>query len=170
ELSANWQDLIHEFDYPMPNGFYLFEKDEKTGLNKEVPVNRKGRPLDAPVPFVYKLSRFMHNLMFEPGKNLFGLMQKFSAKVEGTPWEKRLHRFEHANKVWLYDCKDCGDCALMDLAYVCPMSQCPKNQRNGACEGSYYGWCEVYPNERKSVWVQAYARLKKYGEEEQLNS
>src|SRR5690606_8504436 len=21
ELSANWQDLIHEFDYPMPNGF-----------------------------------------------------------------------------------------------------------------------------------------------------
>ena len=170
ELSANWQDLIHEFDYPMPNGFYLFEKDEKTGLNKEVPVNRKGRPLDAPVPFVYKLSRFMHNLMFEPGKNLFGLMQKFSAKVEGTPWEKRLHRFEHANKVWLYDCKDCGDCALMDLAYVCPMSQCPKNQRNGACEGSYYGWCEVYPNERKCVWVQAYARLKKYGEEEQLNS
>ncbi|HHW06292.1 MAG TPA: methylenetetrahydrofolate reductase [Clostridia bacterium] len=170
ELSANWQDLIHEFDYSMPNGFYLFEKDEQTGLNKEVPVDRKNRPLDAPVPFVYKLSRFMHNLMFEPGKNLFGTMQRIAANAEGTPRAKRLHRFEHANKVWLYDCKDCGDCALMDLAYVCPMSQCPKNQRNGACEGSYYGWCEVYPNERKCVWVQAYARLKQYGEEEQLNS
>ncbi|NLL17875.1 MAG: methylenetetrahydrofolate reductase [Clostridia bacterium] len=170
ELSANWQDLIPEFQYPQPNGFYVFEQDEKTGLNKEQLTNRKNRPLDADTPFVYSLSRFVHNMMFEPGKNFFGMMRNISAKIEGTPREKRFHRFEHMNKVRLYDCKDCGDCALMDLAYVCPMSQCPKNQRNGACEGSYNGWCEVYPNERKCVWVQAYARLKKYGEEEQLNS
>ena len=58
----------------------------------------------------------------------------------------------------------------MDLAYVCPMSQCPKNQRNGACEGSYNGWCEVYPNERKCAWVRAYARLKKHQEEDNLQA
>ena len=63
-----------------------------------------------------------------------------------------------------------GDCALPDLAYICPMSQCPKNQRNGACQGSYDGWCEVYPNKKKCIWVQAYNRLKKYGEEDQLGS
>jgi methylenetetrahydrofolate reductase (NADPH) len=73
-------------------------------------------------------------------------------------------------KVLIYDCKDCGDCALTDLAYSCPMSQCPKNQRNGACGGSYNGWCEVYPGKRKCVYVKAYARLKKYGEEIQLDS
>jgi methylenetetrahydrofolate reductase (NADPH) len=56
----------------------------------------------------------------------------------------------------------------LDLAYLCPMSQCPKNQRNGACGGSLDGWCEVYPNEKKCVWVRAYARLKKYGEEGSL--
>jgi len=60
---------------------------------------------------------------------------------------------------------NCGDCALFDTAFVCPMSQCPKNQRNGACGGSYEGWCEVYPNEKKCIWVQAYERYKAYGEE-----
>ena len=48
------------------------------------------------------------------------------------------------------------------------MSQCPKGQRNGACGGSYQSWCEVYPNEKKCVWVQAYARLKAYQEENTL--
>jgi methylenetetrahydrofolate reductase (NADPH) len=48
------------------------------------------------------------------------------------------------------------------------MSQCPKNQRNGACGGSYEGWCEVYPNEKKCIWVQAYERLKTYNEETKL--
>jgi len=57
---------------------------------------------------------------------------------------------------------------LIDLAYLCPMSQCPKNQRNGPCGGSFGGWCEVYPQKRKCVFVRAYARLAKYGEEECL--
>ena len=63
---------------------------------------------------------------------------------------------------------NCGDCALFDVAFVCPMSQCPKNQRNGPCGGSYDGWCEVYPNEKKCVWVQAYERLKAYEEEDSI--
>ena len=170
ELSENWEELIHEFDYPQKNGFYIFERDEKTGLNSTREVERKNLPLDDKVPFVYRLSRFVHNLVFEPNRNLFGLMQKVSAKVDGGSLEKPYHWVEHMGKVLLYDCKDCGDCALMDIGYVCPVSQCPKNQRNGACEGSYDGWCEVYPGERKCIWVKAYARLKKYGEEEMLNS
>ncbi|MEW6621534.1 MAG: methylenetetrahydrofolate reductase C-terminal domain-containing protein [Bacillota bacterium] len=170
ELSTNWQDLVHEFDYPMPNGFYYFEKDTKTGLNTDVPVNRKNRSLDAPVEFVYPLSRMVHNLVFEPGKNLFGLMKSIAKKVDGSSLENLYHGIEHLGKVLMYDCKDCGDCALLDLAYICPMSQCPKNQRNGACGGSYYGWCEVYPNKRKCIYVKAYSRLKKYQEESKLDS
>jgi methylenetetrahydrofolate reductase (NADPH) len=66
------------------------------------------------------------------------------------------------------DCQECGDCALFDLAYFCPMSQCPKNQRNGPCGGSRNGMCEVYPEEKKCIYVRAYKRLKAYGDEEQL--
>ncbi|MGI6225878.1 MAG: methylenetetrahydrofolate reductase C-terminal domain-containing protein [Peptococcales bacterium] len=168
ELTPNWLELVPEFDYPQDNGFYYFVKDEKTGLNSEKTINREGLPLDTPVDFSYRISRLMHKLMFEPNKKLFGPMRGISKRIQGTSLEKAFHKFEHFNKVLLYDCKDCGDCALPDLAYICPMSQCPKNQRNGACEGSFDGWCEVYPNKKKCVWVKAYSRLKKYGEESQL--
>ena len=170
ELSPNWQDLVKEFDYPQTNGFYYFEKDEKTGLNTDRPTNRANRPLDAPVGAMNTMMRGMHKLLFVPNKKLFPMMRGMYRAAEGKKkTEKRLHALEHLAKVVMLDCKDCGDCAILDLAYLCPMSQCPKNQRNGACGGSFNGWCEVYPNEKKCVWVRAYARLKKYGEEASLD-
>jgi methylenetetrahydrofolate reductase (NADPH) len=108
--------------------------------------------------------------MFEPGKKLYGLMKSLSGKVAGTKIEPLFHKLEHLTKVVIFDCKDCGDCALIDVAYLCPMSQCPKNQRNGACGGSFDGWCEVYPGKKKCIYVRAYVRLKKQGEEQQLEN
>lgn len=170
ELSKNWMDVVHEFDFPMENGFYYYQKDEKTGLNTEVPTERKGRPLDTKVEFTYRVSRVMHSLIFDPGKNFFGLMKGISKGVQGKGIERCYHGLEHLAKVMIYDCKDCGDCALMDIAYVCPMSQCPKNQRNGACGGSFNGWCEVYPEKKKCIYVRAYSRLKNFGQESELDS
>lgn len=167
-LVAQWPDLIKYFDYPIPGGFYYYERDAATGLNKELPVQRQNRPLDSKVEHSYGFSRFFHRLMFEPDKKLYGLMKGLSGKVSGTKMEKIFHKLEHLTKVIIFDCKDCGDCALIDVAYICPMSQCPKKQRNGACGGSFEGWCEVYPGKKKCIYVRAYARLKKHGEEEQL--
>jgi len=63
-----------------------------------------------------------------------------------------------------FTCKDKNRNQLESNLY-CPMSQCPKNQRNGACGGSRKGFCEVYPDERLCIYVKAYAGLKRYGEE-----
>ena len=126
-------------------------------------------PLDAPIDFSYRMSRLFHQLMFEPGKNLYGLMAAISRDAQGSKLEGAYHKLEHLAKVLIFDCHDCGDCALIDVAYSCPMSQCPKNQRNGACGGSFNGWCEVYPEKRRCVYVIAYARLKNYGEETGLD-
>jgi hypothetical protein len=63
-------------------------------------------------------------------------------------------------------CKDCGDCSLPEIAYVCPESMCAKNQRNGPCGGTRDGLCEVYDTE--CIWSQAYERLKAYGEEAEM--
>ena len=49
------------------------------------------------------------------------------------------------------------------------MSRCPKSMRNGACGGSFNGWCEVHPGKRHCIYVKAYARLKHYGEESRLD-
>jgi methylenetetrahydrofolate reductase (NADPH) len=167
-LVPQWQDLVGYFDYPLSDGFYYYERDPVTGLNKETPVRRQNRPLDANVEWTYGFSRFFHKLMFEPGKKLYGLMKTASKKISDTGMAKIFHNLEHVAKVVIYDCQDCGDCALLDVAYVCPMSQCPKNQRNGPCGGSFKGWCEVYPGKKHCVYVRAYVRLKKYGEAEHL--
>ena len=43
ELLPNWPELVHEFDFPQPNGWYYFEADKKTGLNTETPAARNER-------------------------------------------------------------------------------------------------------------------------------
>ena len=69
-------------------------------------------------------------------------------------------------KIASFDCRDCGDCSLPDIAYLCPESQCVKNQRNGPCGGTRQGKCEI--GEKDCIWARAYDRLKAYGEEEQM--
>ena len=66
----------------------------------------------------------------------------------------------------MFDCRDCGDCSLPEIAYLCPESQCVKNQRNGPCGGTRDGKCEV--GDKECIWALAYERLKAYGEEDEL--
>jgi len=166
ELAGRWRDLLTEFDYPQEKGFYLFKRDEKTGLNAST-ESRKTQEPDRPLN--YELSRAFHKMLFEPGSGLFKPIQKLLQRVDSSPFLYRLlHSFERWIKSLLYGCKDCGDCALFDAAYLCPVSQCPKDQRNAPCGGSYLGWCEVYPNEKQCIWVKAYVRLKSRGEEDAI--
>lgn len=166
ELAPNWRDLLPEFDYPQPNGWYFFDKDPETGLNAEAPVDRSGnRP---GVSLGYRCFRLLHATCFEPKGVFFGLMSGLARAVDGSRLEHFFTRLEHIGKQVTNECLHCGDCAIFDVAYLCPMSQCPKSQRNGPCGGSYEGWCEVYPGERQCVYVRAYNRLKHYGEEAEL--
>lgn len=168
KYEANWQSHVSEFDFPMKNGFYFYKKDEKTGLNTEEPTEIDKDALEMKVGFIYHLSHFTHWLMMTPGRNLFNFMRGFYKLIDGTKVMRPYHFCEHMAKTILYDCKDCGDCALTHVAYSCPMSKCPKHQRNGACGGSRDGWCEVYPGKKKCVYVKAYNRLKGYGNEDEL--
>jgi methylenetetrahydrofolate reductase (NADPH) len=70
-------------------------------------------------------------------------------------------------KLVLFNCRKCGDCALPDMAFLCPESQCPKFIRNGACGGSEKGRCEVR-KDKMCVWVKVYERLKARHEEAKL--
>ncbi|HTY62950.1 MAG TPA: methylenetetrahydrofolate reductase C-terminal domain-containing protein [Acidobacteriota bacterium] len=166
ELAGSWMDLLPEFEYPQENGFYYFERDGATGLNTDKPAVRAQKPGR---PAVYLLSRVFHASIFEPSSPLFKPMQRFMKFVDSARWRyKALHFFEHCSKSTLYSCKDCGDCALFDAAYLCPVSQCPKDQRNAPCGGSYQGWCEVYPAEKLCIWVRAYLRLKAQHREHEI--
>lgn len=166
ELSPRWREFTGEFDFPQKDGFYLFEKDEKTGLNSDKPAVRNAKPANPPI---YMFSRASHKVMFDKNSFVFKGLTPIAKSIDKDPKLKRAFaKFELVNKTILFTCMDCGDCALIDAAYLCPMSQCPKGQRNGPCGGSYKGWCEVYPGEKKCIWVRAYARLKKYKAEDTI--
>ena len=64
---------------------------------------------------------------------------------------------EDMSKKMLFSCRECGDCSLQHLAFLCPESQCPKHTRNGPCGGSRKSRCEVHP-ENYCVWFKAFRR------------
>ena len=173
---TDWSQMARELCFHLPGEFFYFEKDEATGLST-TEINR--RYLDSKttaarqearsrVPTSYKLNRFAHDRLFEQESVGFRLGRRLAAASERTSAgvQRALHSIEHAVKSVAFDCRDCGDCSLPDIAYLCPESQCAKNQRNGPCGGTRQGKCEV--GEKECIWALAYDRLKAYGEEESM--
>ena len=119
-------------------------------------------------PITYRLNRVLHDRVFERGTMGFKAARKISEVVDKAPAviKKIVHGAEHVAKIATFDCRDCGDCSLPEIAYLCPESQCAKNQRNGPCGGTRQGKCEV--GEKECIWALAYDRLKAYGEEETM--
>ena len=166
EYGADWQAAARDVMFAQPGCFWAYELDEETGLNKPV-RNPLGPDLfgDKAIRGNYRMSRAFHHMVFMPGKPINKVFRLVETKREEKKGRLRKHRLEHLGKVMLYDCIDCGDCGLYACGYSCPMSQCPKHQRNGACGGSKDGWCEVFPGQRYCIWYKAYNRLKHYGQQ-----
>jgi methylenetetrahydrofolate reductase (NADPH) len=169
----DWVALAREIQFPLPGEFYFFERDPETGLSSDVVSSsylesRRRRRTDLRVPVRYRFSRKLHQVAFADDAPLHPTGRAVYRKIEQAPKAigKAAHALEQAAKVSMFRCKDCGDCSLPEIAYVCPESMCAKNQRNGPCGGTRDGLCEVY--ETECIWSQAYERLKAYGEEEEM--
>lgn len=176
----DWKQFVHEINYHQPGEFYLFEKDESTGLgdptrlNTEYVESLKHPPKTENVTLGYRASRVVHKMAFTPGKGLHsaarGLYNHLGAaenNAEMKHWPLRvMHAIERAGKQIAFGCKDCGDCSLPDCAYLCPESSCSKGARNGPCGGSSDGDCELA--DKPCIWARAYERTKYYGESEAL--
>ncbi|MDR0500858.1 MAG: methylenetetrahydrofolate reductase C-terminal domain-containing protein [Coriobacteriales bacterium] len=163
-MQDRWQDLADELSYGEPDGFYYFQNDMIT-LAAQNELCRKRKLMRG-----YKISRFFHRLVLTRNKGFYKILSSVMNAKERKRGINRAHKLEHLGKSVLYDCMDCGDCGLEACIYTCPMSQCPKCQRNGPCGGSFNGWCEVFPNERYCIHFKAYHRLKKYNETSKLDS
>jgi methylenetetrahydrofolate reductase (NADPH) len=166
---TDWIEFAREIRFSQPGEFYYFEQDPDTGLSS-TEINRdyllsKANPPAAPLP--YRASRLVHQQLFEEESRGFRAGQLLYQIVERSPkLSQALHRAEHALKTLIFDCRDCGDCSLPEIAYLCPESQCAKNQRNGPCGGTRQGFCEV--GDKECIWSLAYDRLKANGEEERM--
>jgi methylenetetrahydrofolate reductase (NADPH) len=168
-----WQRFAREISFPFDDEFYFFEPDERTGLSSDRPSAaylepRRLRRTALRTPLRYRFSRRLHGALFDDHAPLFPAARAFYRALERAPrpLPRAAHGLEQAVKVTLFSCRDCGDCSLPEIAYVCPESICAKNQRNGPCGGTRDGLCEVFDSE--CIWSQAYERLKAYGDAESM--
>jgi methylenetetrahydrofolate reductase (NADPH) len=168
----DWKEFYKELSYPLPEEFYLFKQDasglpipeyQETYITSKKPTSRLFQ-IAVTEPPLYRVSRFMHTLLFNQKSLFYHAIRMFYRAIDGKkPIEKTCHTLEHLSKAALFGCHDCGDCSLPEIAYLCPEDKCSKNQRNGPCGGSRRGLCEV--DEKKCIWRKAYTRLKPHAEE-----
>jgi methylenetetrahydrofolate reductase (NADPH) len=169
----DWREFAREIQYPLENEFYYFPRDEVTRLADASaihPAYEKSladRKTTGKRPLSYRFSKWIHDLAFTPGAMLYKLGQRiYSNSSDPSNGPALLRIVEHASKSALFGCKDCGDCSLPDIAFLCPESQCAKNQRNGPCGGTRDGKCEV--EDFECIWSRVYDRLKYEGHELQM--
>lgn len=158
ELKDSWREFVPKFSFSQKRDGYFFPEDPgmtaSTAALTPLPLHIRKK---ASVNFAF--SRLTHRTVFTKGtagfafgKAVYSFLEKHSAL------EQCAYFFERQIKRALFDCQECGDCALFTTGYLCPMSQCVKFQRNGPCGGSKNGKCEGNAN-KDCIWLRSYTRL-----------
>ena len=170
---GDWRQFAREIRYSRPGEFFAFAEDPATGLANPAHLHPDyveslgTRPASANVTYSYRFSKFVHGLMFTENRGLWSLGASLCRNAKDPMQGPALLRAaERVGKSMMFGCKDCGDCSLPDIAFLCPESSCAKNQRNGPCGGTRDGKCEV--DDFECIWSRAYDRLKHEGREQEL--
>ncbi|HET9656699.1 MAG TPA: methylenetetrahydrofolate reductase C-terminal domain-containing protein [Kineosporiaceae bacterium] len=158
-----WRELLPFVNWSDPGEFWLYPPDPLTGLTADTP---SPWPVTGRRSLHHDLSRLAHEAAFVPGSRRGELAGRVIRAGQRAGLAPLLHAAEQVLKRPLYGCRDCGDCSLPDIAFLCPESQCVKNQRNGPCGGSRDGECEI-PG-KDCIWARAYDRLSCVGAQETL--
>ena len=124
-----WKQLAGDVNFGYSDEFYYFERDEKTGLSsselngalvasRTAAARRRARMR---TPVNYRVSRLAHWAVFDPEAPLFDVAAQvlLRRRVRSGVVRKVLHASPSTPaKVPLYNCKDCGDCSLPEIAYL----------------------------------------------------
>jgi methylenetetrahydrofolate reductase (NADPH) len=168
----DWKQFAREIAFSRPGEFYCYPEADGAAMAEQAagsaPAPRRASARAGRGGCMYAFSKWTHALMFTPGRPLSRLGAWVTVRARDQFQGPRpLRVIESASKAVLFRCKDCGDCSLPDVAFLCPESQCAKNQRNGPCGGTREGRCEV-DGFGDCIWLRAYGRLKRDGSEATL--
>lgn len=132
ELYENWQEVWEEVDFSERGTFYLYPP------GKTAPVDRYAHLLRKSIG--YAVMNLFHHLVFSSQASFYRPGKRFFQWIEGSFLEKVITLVEYWIKFLTSRCRKCGDCTLLEVAFLCPQSQCSKFLFNGACGGSRNGW------------------------------
>lgn len=166
----DWKQFAREIRFSQPGEYFYFAENPATGLADAAKRNADELIPSKHVTAAYQLAKWTHDNMFAPDTAFARWGAKICARANDSfQGPKPLRALEKISKAILFHCKDCGDCSLPDIAFLCPESQCAKNQRNGPCGGTREGRCEV-DGYGDCIWLRAYERLKHDDKEQDLLS
>lgn len=154
-MEDDWPDFLKDFSC-WPEDSYYFHSGSDGKLNSTEPVAQSKGAKSAH----YSLANFVHELAFVETGVLYEAVTKLCVALDEGNGQKPFAVVEHLVKLLLFGCRNCGDCTLGELGFLCPQTGCAKYLLNGPCGGSRDGWCEVYPGRKKCLYVKVYERLK----------
>ncbi|HTR80067.1 MAG TPA: methylenetetrahydrofolate reductase C-terminal domain-containing protein [Bacteroidota bacterium] len=164
----DWKIFVDEIKFSRPHEYYYYDDPALPPPAKTNDAHRSTSTPAKPPGISYLLSRWVHRVMFTRGSFLGTLGTKlYSRSKIPDQGPTTLRAMEHLSKTVLFRCKDCGDCSLPEIMFLCPESQCAKNQRNGPCGGTLDGHCEV-EGFGDCIWLRAYERARHEKKEERL--
>ena len=148
ELAPDWEELQARLQFGRADGFYLYDpprepKPARTFL--PMALDAAGKAL--PVPWA-KAPRDT-----AARRAIAGVFEWIDRHPTLSHF---FERFEYYSKKEIFGCRNCGNCVLGSMEYVCPQT-CPKQMRNGPCGGTNHGQCEVIP-EQPCIWVRVMER------------
>ncbi len=164
----DWKQFAREIAWSRPGEYFAYPDQRSGGAPARAVLQQRRPAREGRASFMYAFSKWTHALMFTPGR----LLSRLGARVVSRARDpmqgpQPMREIERATKAVLFSCMDCGDCSLPDVGFLCPESQCAKNQRNGPCGGTRGGRCEV-DGYGDCIWLRAYERRKHDGTTEQL--
>ena len=160
EYEGDWERFLPEFDAAPEKPYYLFKGGDSFSTDRGNLDFTKTRRKMVLSP-TFWLTRLLHVTLFEPGVLGYKFMTWFTKFIENKRFFYKSFGFsERVAKKMLFDCRQCDDCALFEMFYLCPESKCPKGMRQGPCGGSRVdGSCEVH-EENRCIWDMVYRRAK----------
>ncbi len=166
-IKNDWRHFIPFFNNPQPGGFYAFREPPPAAVT----TTRFGecRPtLSGADRALYAFLAGSHRIFFNFDAPFAPVFRALCARLTNGFWGRLFfHLAEHPVKRLLLGCRQCGDCAIQHVGFLCPESGCPKHTRNGACGGSRDSMCEVNPD-RPCVWFRAHNRWAAEGKAKEM--
>lgn len=158
ELAPRWEELIDQLQFGRKDGFYLYQKDKTAQpVRKLLPVLLDAAGKALPLPWSKNPKDSVVRSAITGALSLIDRVPSLNHAFE---------RVEYFSKHEIFGCKNCGNCVLGSMEYVCPQT-CPKQMRNGPCGGTNHGMCEVIP-EQPCIWVEVMDRAEAGHRIEQL--
>ncbi|MDF1577910.1 MAG: methylenetetrahydrofolate reductase C-terminal domain-containing protein [Desulfobulbales bacterium] len=162
-MADDWPEFLESFSCWPPNSYFFRPGvDGKLNSDEPAPRGKVSRSLH------YALADSSHELAFVETGLLYNTASRLCAAIDGSATQGAFAGAEHLVKLLLFGCRDCGDCTLAELGFLCPQKGCAKYLLNGPCGGSRNGWCEVFPGRKKCLYVKIHDRLKAVGRDESM--